>query len=177
IGGFLTISLALLSVDVPLLSDAFAVGLSLFAFKIAINQATYNNKYGFRRFEIIYLWVNGVILIEILFLLFFEAWQRFTKPPEVSASMMIIATIGLVVNILVFFILMRGDSQENLNIKSALLHVLGDLLGSIGAIIAGLLIYLFGWNIADPIASVLVSVLILISGMHIAKDALHILME
>ncbi|HLR07787.1 MAG TPA: cation diffusion facilitator family transporter [Bacillota bacterium] len=177
IGGFLTNSLALLSDAGHMLSDAFALGLSLIAFKIGSKQATYNNTYGFRRFEIIAALVNGITLIAISLYIFYEAWQRFTKPPEVSASMMIIATIGLVVNILVFFILMRGDSQENLNIKSALLHVLGDLLGSIGAIIAGLLIYLFGWNIADPIASVLVSVLILISGMHIAKDALHILME
>src|SRR5699024_4241378 len=101
-----------------MLSDAFALGLSLAAFKIGSKQATYNNTYGFRRFEIIAALINGITLIGISLYIFYEAWHRFTEPPEVSASMMIIAVIGLIVNILVFLILTRGDSEENLNIKS-----------------------------------------------------------
>lgn len=177
IGGILTNSLALLSDAGHMLSDAAALGLSLFAFKIGERQVTHDKTYGYKRFEIIAAFINGATLIIISLYITYEAVQRFTDPPHVSASMMIVAFIGLVVNIVVAWILMRGDSDENLNIKSALTHVLGDLMGSIGAIIAGILIYFFNWNIADPIASILVAVLILITGIRIAKDSLHVLME
>ncbi|WP_077320270.1 cation diffusion facilitator family transporter [Virgibacillus proomii] len=177
VGGFLTNSLALLSDAGHMLSDAAALGLSLLAFKIGERQATYSKTYGYRRVEIIAAFINGLTLIIISLYIFYEAFQRFIEPPNVSASMMIIAFIGLVVNIVVAWMLMRGDSQENLNIRSALLHVLGDLLGSIGAIIAGILILLFDWNIADPIASVIVALLIVISGIRVTKDSIHILME
>lgn len=177
VGGLLTNSLALLSDAGHMLSDAAALGLSLLAFKIGERQATYSKTYGYRRIEIIAAFINGLTLIIISLYIFYEAFQRFIDPPNVSASMMIIAFIGLVVNIVVAWMLMRGDSQENLNIRSALLHVLGDLLGSIGAIVAGILIMLFGWNIADPIASVIVAILIVISGIRVTKDSIHILME
>lgn len=177
IGGWLTNSLALLSDAGHMLSDAAALGLSLIAFKIGSKKATSDKTYGYRRFEIIAAFINGVTLLIISLFIFYEAYKRFFDPPQVSASMMIIAFIGLIVNIVVAWILMRGDSNDNLNIRSALLHVFGDLLGSIGAIVAGILIYLFSWNIADPIASVIVAILILFSGFRITKDALHILME
>ncbi|MFD2628225.1 cation diffusion facilitator family transporter [Oceanobacillus kapialis] len=177
IGGYLTNSLALLSDAGHMLSDAAAIGLSLLAFKIGEKQATSDKTYGYKRFEIIAAFINGITLIAISLYIFYEAYHRFLEPPEVSASMMLIAIIGFLVNILVAWMLMRGDSHDNLNIRSALLHVLGDLLGSVGAIIAGALIMVFGWNIADPIASVLVSILILFSGVRIVKDSLHILME
>ena len=177
VGGFLTNSLALISDAGHMLSDAAALGLSLLAFKIGERQATYSKTYGYRRVEIIAAFINGLTLIIISLYIFYEAFQRFIEPPNVSASMMIIAFIGLVVNIVVAWMLMRGDSQENLNIRSALLHVLGDLLGSIGAIVAGILILLFGWDIADPIASVIVAILIVISGIRVTKDSIHILME
>src|SRR5699024_2916865 len=92
-------------------------------------------------------------------------------------NMMFIAVIGLIVNIIVFMLLIKGGSHGNLNIKSAILHVLGDLLGSIGAIGAGILIFAFGWNIAHPVASVVVAMIILISAIRITKDSLHVLME
>ncbi len=177
IGGYLTNSLALLSDAGHMLSDAAALGLSLLAFKIGEKQATSDKTYGYKRFEIVAAFINGLTLIIISLYIFYEAYHRFLEPPEVNAGMMVIAIIGLLVNILVAWMLMRGDSHENLNIKSALLHVFGDLLGSVGAIIAGVLIMLFSWNIADPIASVLVSALILYSGIRIVKDSLHILME
>jgi len=177
IGGFLTNSLALLSDAGHMLSDAAALGLSLLAFKIGEKKATGNKSFGYKRFEIITAFINGITLIAISLYIFYEAFHRFTEPPVVNGNMMMIALIGLVVNIFVAWMLMRGDSHENLNIRSALLHVLGDLLGSVGALIAGILIILFGWNIADPIASVLVAILIIISGLRITKDSLHILME
>ncbi len=120
---------------------------------------------------------DGITLIVISLYIFYEALNRFADPPNVSGNMMIIAFLGLCVNIFVAWLLIRGDSKGNLNIKSALLHVFGDLLGSVGALIAGLLIILFGWNIADPIASIIVAILIVISGYRITKDSLHILME
>ncbi|AIF43913.1 cation diffusion facilitator family transporter [Virgibacillus sp. SK37] len=177
IGGFLTNSLALLSDAGHMLSDAAALGFSLLAFKIGEKTASYSKTYGYKRFEIIAAFVNGITLIAISLYIYYEAYNRFLVPPNVSASMMVIAIIGLIVNIVVAWILMRGDSKENLNIRSALLHVFGDLLGSIGAIIAGILILIFNWNIADPIASAVVATLIIISGVRITKDAAHVLME
>lgn len=177
IGGFLTNSLALLSDAGHMLSDAAALGLSLFALKLGQKSATSDKTYGFRRFEIIAAFINGITLIAISLYIFYEAYHRFLEPPNVSAKMMVIAIIGLIVNIFVAWMLMRGDSKGNLNIRSALLHVFGDLLGSVGAIIAGILILLFNWNLADPIASVIVAILIIVSGIRITKDSIHILME
>ncbi|WP_010649598.1 cation diffusion facilitator family transporter [Oceanobacillus massiliensis] len=177
IGGFLTNSLALLSDAGHMLSDAAALGLSLIAFKIGEKKATGSKTFGYRRFEIIAAFINGITLVAISLFVFYEAIHRFAEPPIVSGNMMIIAFVGFCVNILVAWMLMRGDTEQNLNIKSALLHVMGDLLGSIGALIAGLLIILFGWNIADPIASIIVAVLIIVSGLRITRDSLNILME
>ncbi|MCD5322498.1 MULTISPECIES: cation diffusion facilitator family transporter [Pontibacillus] len=177
VGGIITNSLALLSDAGHMLSDAAALGLSLVAFKVGERSATKAKTYGYKRFEILAAFLNGVTLIVISLYIFWEAYNRFLDPPNVSMGMMIVAFIGLVVNILVAWILMRGDTEENLNLRSAFLHVLGDLLGSIGAIIAGILIYFFNWNIADPIASVLVALLIITSGYRIAKDSFHVLME
>lgn len=177
IGGFLTNSLALLSDAGHMLSDAAALGLSLFAIKFGQKRATKDKTYGYKRFEIIAAFINGFTLILISLYIFFEAFHRFLEPPNVSPKMIIIAFIGLAINIIVAWLLMRGDSKDNLNIRSALLHVMGDLLGSIGAIIAGLLIFFFNWSLADPIASVLVALLIIVSGVRITKDSLHILME
>ena len=177
IGGLLTNSLALLSDAGHMLSDAAALGLSLFAFKFGERAASSTKTYGYKRFEILAAFINGITLLVISIYIFWEAYNRFLEPPSVDGSMMVIAIIGLVVNILVAWILMRGDTEGNLNLRSALLHVFGDLLGSVGAIIAGILILLFNWNIADPIASVIVAVLILISGWRVTKDSFHVLME
>src|SRR5699024_1346578 len=117
-GGFLINSLAYISDGVHALSDARAVGVSLLAFKIRERKATKDKTYGFRRFEIIAAFINGITLIVISLYILYEAFHRFFDPPNVSASMMIIACIGLVVNIGVAWMLMRGDSQDNLNIRS-----------------------------------------------------------
>lgn len=178
IGGVMTNSLALLSDAGHMLSDAASLGLSFFAIKLGEKQVTQEKTYGFKRFEIIAAALNGLTLIVVSVFIFYEAFHRFFAPPEVqSKGMLLISVLGLVVNIIAFFILMKGDKDENLNVRSAFLHVLGDMLGSVGAIVAALLILFFGWGIADPIASVIVAVLIIISGIRVAKDSFHILME
>ncbi|MET1030915.1 cation diffusion facilitator family transporter [Domibacillus tundrae] len=178
IGGILTNSLALMSDAGHMLSDAAALGLSYAAMTLGEKAASSKKTYGYKRFEILAAFINGITLIAISVYIFFEAYQRLMNPPEVvSTGMLVISTLGLVVNIAAAFILMRGDKDENLNVRSAFLHVLGDLLGSVGAILAALLILFFGWNIADPIASIIVAVLIIISGYRVARDSVHILME
>ncbi|MFN2744173.1 MULTISPECIES: cation diffusion facilitator family transporter [Bacillus] len=178
VGGILTNSLALLSDAGHMLSDAAALGLSLIAVIFGAKTANENKTYGYKRFEILAACLNGITLLVISLYIFWEAFHRFFNPPEVeSAGMLGIAFLGLLVNIAAAWLLMRGDTGENLNVKSAFLHVIGDMLGSVGAIIAGFLMLFFDWNAADPIASVLVAILVLVSGWRITKDAVHVLME
>jgi len=178
IGGFMTNSLALISDAGHMLSDAVALGLSLSALLLGEKAANSKKTYGYKRFEILAALLNGVVLILLSIFICIEAFKRFSHPAEVMGSgMIIISTIGLIINIVVAYILSRGETKENLNVKSAFMHVLGDLLGSVGAIIAALLIIFFGWNIADPIASIIVSVLVLYSGWNILKESVNILME
>ncbi|AZB42078.1 cation transporter [Bacillus sp. FJAT-42376] len=178
IGGILTNSLALLSDAGHMLSDAAALGLSFFALKFGEKGASLSKTYGYKRFEILAAFLNGITLIVISLYILWEAIQRIMDPPAViSSGMLIISIIGLIVNIAAAFILMRGDKDGNLNVRSAFLHVLGDMLGSFGAIVAALLIMFFGWSLADPIASIIVAVLVLISGWRVTKDSFHILME
>ncbi|WP_026908412.1 cation diffusion facilitator family transporter [Paucisalibacillus globulus] len=179
IGGLLTNSLALLADAGHMLSDAISLGIALVAFKLGEKAANYSKTYGYKRFEILAAVLNGVTLILIALFIFYEAIGRFQNPPEVaSTGMLIIASIGLLVNILVAWIMMRGgDVEENLNMRGAYLHVISDMLGSIGAIIAALLIIFFGWGWADPLASVIVAALVLRSGFFVTKSGLHVLME
>ena len=177
LGGIWTNSLALLSDAGHMLSDAAALGLSLFAFKFSERAANYSKTYGYKRFEILAAFINGFTLIIIAFFIYWEAIERFRVPPDVSSQMLWIALLGLMINLLVAWILMKGDTEENLNMRGAFLHVLGDLLGSVGAIIAGVLILLLDWNMADPIASIIVATLVMISGWRVLKDSFHILME
>lgn len=179
IGGFLTNSLALLSDAGHMLSDSISLGVGLLAFTLGEKVANYSKTYGYKRFEILAAVFNGVTLVLIAVYIFYEAFQRFQNPPEIaSTGMLIIASIGLLVNILVAWILMRnGDTEGNLNLRAAFLHVIGDLLGSVGAVTAALLIMFFGWGWADPLASVIVAILVLISGWRVTKEAIHVLME
>ncbi|WP_226036205.1 cation diffusion facilitator family transporter [Aquibacillus saliphilus] len=178
IGGFLTNSLALLSDAGHMLSDSVSLGVGLAAFILGEKVANYSKTYGYKRFEILAALFNGITLVLIALYIFYEAYHRFIDPPEVaSTGMLMIAIVGLVVNIFVAWILLRGDTKENLNLRAAFLHVLGDMLGSVGAIIASILIMLFDFGWADPLASVFVAILVLISGWRVAKDAIHILME
>lgn len=178
VGGIITNSLALLSDAGHMLSDAAALGLSYFALKFGEKEATLSKTFGYKRFEILAAFINGLTLLVISIYIFVEAYRRIMAPPEVmSMGMLTVSVIGLLVNIAAAYILMKGDKEENLNVRSAFLHVLGDLLGSVGAIAAALMILFFEWNLADPIASVIVAVLIIISGIRVTKASFHILME
>lgn len=179
IGGYITNSLALLSDAGHMLSDAVSLGIALLAFTFSAKAADASKTYGYKRFEILAAVLNGVTLILIALFIFYEAIDRFANPPEVASNgMLIISSIGLAVNILVAWIMLRGsDTKENLNMRGAFLHVISDMLGSVGAIIAALLIMFFGWGWADPLASVIVAVLVLRSGYYLTKASLHILME
>ena len=178
-GGLITDSLALLSDSGHMLSDAGALVLSLAAVWFAARPASPSKSYGFYRFEILAALFNGISLFVIAGFICWEAFQRFMEPPVVaSGSMMVIAAIGLLANLLSAWALMRkSDIQGNINVRSAYLHVIGDALGSVGAIAAGLLMWLFDWYIADPIVSVLVALLILRSAWNVIKTTIHILME
>lgn len=179
VGGLITHSLALIADAGHMLSDGIALALALFAFKFGEKSASSSKTYGYKRFEIIAAFLNGITLLVISVFIIWEAIQRFAAPPEVaSTGMLTIAVLGLIINVIVAVVLMTGgDVKGNLNLRGAFLHVLGDLLGSIGAIAAGLLMMFFGWSIADPIASLLVAVLILVSGYRVTKDSMHVLME
>ncbi|MFS1511934.1 cation diffusion facilitator family transporter [Chengkuizengella sp. SCS-71B] len=178
-GGLITNSLALLSDSGHMLSDAASLALSLVAMWIATKPVRSSKTYGFHRFEILAALFNGVTLFIIAGFIISEAYARFWEPPTVaSGSMMIIATIGLLANIMSAWVLMRkGDVKDNINVRSAYLHIIGDALGSVGAIIAGFIMLVFGWYVADPIISVIVAILILKSAWGIIKHAIHILME
>ena len=178
-GGLLTNSLALLSDSGHMLSDASSLALSLVAFWFATRPASPKKTYGFYRFEILAALFNAVTLFIIAGFIVYEAFQRFFEPPTVaSGTMMIIAGIGLLANILsAWSLISKGDVKNNVNLRSAYLHVLGDALGSVGAIIAGLLMLMFEWYIADPIISVVVAILILKSAWGVLTHSIHILME
>jgi len=176
-GGILTNSLALLSDAGHMLSDIAALGLSLFAFQISKRPATPQKTFGYHRFEIVAALVNGLVLWLIVGVIFHEAYQRFFTPPEVqSLGMLIIATIGLGVNIAAGLILYRSH-HESLNVHSAFLHVVGDALGSVGAIIAALVMLSTGWYLADPLISFLIGGLILYTSWGLIKESADILMQ
>lgn len=177
-GGLWTNSLALLSDSGHMLSDTGSLALSLVAMWFAIRPPSAKKTYGYYRFEILAALFNGVSLVVIAGLIIWEAYQRLLSPPQVASSSMIaIAVIGLVANLLSAWALMSGDTKENVNVRSAYLHVLGDALGSVGAIIAGCLMQWFAWYVADPIISVIVAVLIVKSAWGVISLSLHILME
>ena len=179
VGGFATNSLALLSDAGHMLSDAAALGLSLFAFKFGERKGNLQKTFGYRRIEILAAMINAVTLIVIAVFIVIEATRRLQNPPEVAtAGMLVISTLGLVVNIVVALCMLRGgDVRENVNMRGAYLHVLGDAAGSVGAIAAALAMMCFDWGWADAAASLLVAALIVKSGWGVLKESLNILME
>ena len=179
VGGWLTNSLALLSDAGHMLSDAASLGLSLLAIHFAQKPASASKSYGYRRLEILAALANGVALFVIAVAISWEAAHRlFAPPPVASLPMMGIAGIGLAANLASAWVLLhQGDVKDNLNLRSAYLHVLGDALGSVGALLAGALMYFYGWYVADPIVSVAVALLILRGAWGVVSQSLHILME
>jgi cobalt-zinc-cadmium efflux system protein len=177
VGGWLTGSLALLADAGHMLSDAAALGLSAFAVSMARRPRTAKRTYGYHRLEILAALANGATLVAISILVIIEAVRRFGQLETVDAPAMIgIATGGLVVNLVALWILHEGR-DENLNMRGAWLHVLTDALGTVQAIAAGALIWGFGWQWADPVASVLISLLVVYSAWSLLKEATGVLME
>ncbi|WP_394189469.1 cation diffusion facilitator family transporter [Paenisporosarcina quisquiliarum] len=178
-GGIITNSLALLSDSGHMLSDASSLALSLVAIRFASRPPSPTKTYGYYRFEILAALFNGLTLFLISGFIIYEAIQRFNEPPSVSSgTMILIAIIGLIANILsAVTLIKKADVKSNINLRSAYLHIVGDALGSVGAIIAGIVMLVFDWYIADPIISVLVALLILKSAWGVLTQSIHILME
>lgn len=176
-GGLISGSLALLADAAHMLTDAAALALAWTAFRVARRPADPQRSYGYHRGQVLAAFVNGAVLIAIVFWIFFEATQRLLDPrPIAGTTMLAVATLGLVVNIAAFAILHGGD-RENLNLRGAAAHVLGDLLGSAAAILGALVILWTGWTPIDPLLSLLVGLLVLRSAWSVLREAAHILLE
>lgn len=177
VGGILTNSLALLADAAHMLTDVFGLGLALFATWMAQKPATPEKTYGYYRFEILAALTNAVVLFFISFYILYEAYYRFKSPPEVaSLPMMLIAVVGLGINLIGLWILRTG-AKESLNLQGAFLEVVSDALGSIGVIIAGLIMFFTGWYYADPIFSVIIGLFILPRTWKLLTQAVNVLLE
>ncbi|OGQ52658.1 MAG: hypothetical protein A3J24_06940 [Deltaproteobacteria bacterium RIFCSPLOWO2_02_FULL_53_8] len=176
-GGYLTNSLALMSDAVHVFMDVFALSLSLAAIYIAELPPTHTRTYGLHRVEVFVSWANSFILILITSAIFYSAYVRFGNPqPVESVGMLIVAVIGLVVNLIVALWLM-GYAKNNLNVKSAFFHVVGDAAASVGVIVGAIIIYYTGWSFVDPLISDLIGAIILVGSFSILYDSSHILLE
>lgn len=176
-GGLLSGSLALIADAGHMLTDAAALALAYVAFRIGKRSADKHRTFGYHRFEVVAGLMNALSLFGIVIWIAYEAIKRFQEPePVLAGPMFVVAAIGLLVNVVVLWILTRGDT-DHVNIKGASLHVLGDLLGSVGAIAAAITIYFTGWTPIDPILSLVVSLLILRSAWALLRQSLHILLE
>jgi len=176
-GGLLSNSLALLADAGHMLTDVAALGLSLFAIWAAQRPATPKRTYGYHRMEILAALANGATLVAMAVLIFAEAYRRWSNPPDVKGGLMLaVACGGLAVNLASLWIL-HGGREESINVRGAWLHVVTDTLGSVQAIAAGALISGFGWKWADPLASVLIGLLVVVSSWGLLKESVGVLME
>jgi cobalt-zinc-cadmium efflux system protein len=177
VGGLLTNSLALLADAGHMLSDVAALALSLFAIWLTERPPTARRTYGYYRAEILAALANGGGLIAIAIFILREAYLRLREPPQVmGAPMLAIAAGGLLVNATSLWLL-RGGREESLNVRGAWLHAFTDALGSVGAILAGAMVWAFGWHWADPAVSALIGILVIYSAWHLVADAASVLME
>jgi cobalt-zinc-cadmium efflux system protein len=177
VGGVLSNSLALLADAGHMFTDVAALALSLVAMRLAQRPPSPTKTYGYVRLEILAALINGAALLVISVFIMKEAWDRFSSPPEVNGPLMMgVAAVGLVVNVVGAFLL-HSHAEDSLNVRGAYLHVLGDLLGSIGALIAGGLILTKGWMMADPIISVVIALLILVGAWRLVMEATDVLLE
>jgi cobalt-zinc-cadmium efflux system protein len=176
VAGFMANSLALISDAGHMVTDAAALGLALMAQLIAKRRPSAHYSFGFGRAEALAAFVNGLAMLMVVGWIIFEAVQRFSSPVPVQGKMvLVVAAIGLAVNVLVAWSLSRD--KDSMNARAALVHVLGDLLGSVAALIAGGVIMATGWMQIDPILSLLVSLLILKSTIALLRESFHHLME
>jgi cobalt-zinc-cadmium efflux system protein len=177
IGGVLSGSLALLADSGHMLTDFAALALAWLGFRLTRRPADWRRTYGFDRFSVLVAFVNGIALFAIAVGIVIEAARRLHAPVQVAGGLMLsLALAGLAVNVIAFMILRTGDAG-NLNIRAAVLHVLGDLLGSVAAVAAALVILATGWMPIDPLLSVLVALIILRSAWRIVAESGHILLE
>ncbi len=177
LGGLWTGSLALLADAAHVFMDAFALGLSYLALRAAALPADDRHTYGYHRLQILAALTNGITLLLVAFEILREAWERWQEPRLIQAGpMLVIAVVGLIVNIIVAYVLREHD-HDDVNMRSAFLHVLSDTLASVGVIGAGVLILFTGWTWLDPLVSALIGLLIMISAGRLLKETVHILVE
>jgi cobalt-zinc-cadmium efflux system protein len=177
VGGWISGSLALIADSGHMVSDAAALLLALVAYRVARRPVDGTRTYGFHRVRVLAALANGATLLLLVAWITWEAIQRINQPVEVMAGpMLIVATIGLFVNLMGVWILSRGKKGDS-NLRGALLHVVGDLLGSVGAIAAAIGIMLTGWTILDPLLSVLVAILVVRSAWKLVTESIHVLLQ
>ena len=177
VGGWLTNSLALLADAGHMLTDVAALTLTLAAIWFAARPATAKKTYGYYRLEILAAFVNGIALVLISLFVIYEAYERFSAPPEIrGTALTVIAVGGLLINLVCAYLL-HGDHAHDLNMRGAWLHIMGDVLGSVTAIVAGVLIVSFGWLWADAVCSVLISLIIIVSAWNLIKESVNVLLE
>lgn len=176
LGGYWAHSLALISDAGHMATDSAALALSLFAQIVSARPPSSRNTYGYARAEVIGAFVNALVMLGVIVWIAVEAVQRLLTPQPVAGSaVMIVAAAGLAINIIVAWLLSR--SADNLNIRAAMLHVIGDMMGSVAAVAAGAIVYFTGWMPIDPLLSLVVALLILFSTWSLLKQSLHVLME
>ena len=177
IGGIISGSLALLADAGHMLTDTMALALAAMAFQVCKRPPDGKLTFGYQRFQILAAFVNGLSLLLVVGWILFEAVSRFFEPKQIlGETMLVVAVAGLIVNLISFGVLHSGD-QDNLNIRGAALHVAGDLLGSVAAIVAAVVIITTGWNLIDPILSIAVAALILKSAWKLVRRSAHVLLE
>ena len=177
VGGWLTNSLALLADAGHMLTDVAALSLTLFAIWFAARPATSRKTYGYYRLEILAAFVNGIALVLLSIWIIYEAVARWQSPPDIKGfELTLVAIGGLVVNIAAAYLL-HADHKHDLNMRGAFLHVIGDLLGSVAAITAGILILSFGWVRADAVCSVLISLIIIFGAWRLILESVNVLLE
>ena len=177
IGGLLSNSLALIADSAHMLTDVGALGLSLFVLWFSRRPAGQEKTYGYLRLEILAALVNGVALVIISGMIFWQAYQRLLAPEDVEGGLMlVVAVAGLLVNIIAAMLL-HGSAGHSLNVRGAYLHVLGDLVGSVGAVAAAIIILTTGFTIADPAISIFVGILILVASWKLVRESVDVLLE
>lgn len=177
LAGIFANSLALLTDAAHNMTDVIALGLSWFAIRVTTRPANERKTYGYHRVGILVALINSTTLVLISLGIFYEAWQRFISPPEVQSTVLIVVGLIAVVVNLVTALLVRHGSEQDLNLRSAFIHLMGDVLSTVGAVIAGVIIYFTGANWLDPFVSVLIGILILYNAWGILRDAVDILLE
>lgn len=177
IGGIISGSLALIADAGHMLADAASIGLALAAMHFSTRAASRRHTFGYHRLEILAALINGMTLWAVSVWILVEAYGRFTSTPEVQGGIVLgIGSVGLIVNIVAASIL-RRSARHSVNVEGAYRHVIADLLGSVAVVVSGVLVWAFGWHIADPILSVLIGVLILVSTWRLLAKVVHVLLE